>query len=47
LTMLQVLLDWEKISKTILKKVFILIVSSFLPYLGYCVQKFEKQPSMR
>jgi hypothetical protein len=39
----QVFLNWE-ISKTILEKVLFFIFSAVFPYLGFCVQKFEKGP---
>jgi hypothetical protein len=46
LTLNQVVLDWEKISKTLLEKgIFYFVL--FFSDLGFCGQNFEKWPSQR
>jgi hypothetical protein len=42
--MLYVVLDWQKISKTILEKAFFFYFVAFLSFFGFCVKKFEKRP---
>jgi hypothetical protein len=47
LTMLSVVLDRQKISKTILEKVFFFILWCFYLFFGFCVDKFKIGPSER
>jgi hypothetical protein len=43
--MLHVVLDRQKISKTILEKAFFLILWHFYIFFGFCVENFENSPS--
>jgi hypothetical protein len=45
--MSQVFLDWEKISKTILEKVFIFIFSGFFLIWGLASKNLKNGPSKR
>jgi hypothetical protein len=44
LALLHVVLDWQKISKTISEKIFFYFVV-FLSFFGFCVENFENSPS--